>query len=344
MHDLLIRVDGGDEYGTAMGHAYRAVRIAKFICRQGINVIFFMRNFAAGIELVDKQGFKVVLLPVDIDDSEVALLMTDKASEIGAVIYIDLPNPKHDLIKLARKKNIATIVYEDKYSGSEPDRLISVSPFVEEYKKRGYSSNTRLFLGNRYVVLPSSIQKYKKNNFSPGIKKLFVNFGGADPCNLSKRVLEILLSKDDTFEIYLVLGPAYKYSKEIEEALAERDLNHRVSLFINVDCMAEVQTECDAALSAGGTTVYELIALRIPTLVLPSIEHEKAIGMCLSANGLVDCIVEDVNQVNDDIVHYQVEGFINDEKKRKTIFNNMINASLQHGIRNVSDVIMSCMQ
>ena len=341
MYNLLIRVDGGDEYGTAMGHAYRTVRIAKFICRQGVNVIFFMRNFAAGFELVDKQGFEIVLLPIDIDDREEALLVTGKASEIGAVIYIDLPNPKHDLIKLARKKNITTVVYEDKYSDSEPDRLISISPFVDEYKKRDYC-NTQLFLGNRYVVLDASIQKYKKNDFFPEIKKLFVNFGGADPCNFSKRVLEILISRDDAFEICLVLGPAYKYSKEIEETLTERDLNHRVSLFIDVDCMSEVQTVCDAALSAGGTTVYELIALGIPTLVLPSIKHEKVIGMYLHTNGLVDCIPEDVNRVDDDIVYYHIDGFINDNKKRKSIFSNMTNASLHHGLRNVSDVIMSC--
>jgi len=53
--------------------------------------------------------------------------------------------------------------------------------------------------------------------------------------------------------------------------------------------MAEVMRGCDIARTAGGSTVYELAALGIPSVIIVQAGNQERIAEYLDRNGLMKC-------------------------------------------------------
>lgn len=136
---------------------------------------------------------------------------------------------------------------------------------------------TQFLLGADYVLLREAFLSVPGNDreAGPSLKSVFVNFGGTDPLNLTTRVIDLLLDEfGDSLEITGVLGGDKSQSDERQESLG-RD---NVTVFRNVKNMAHVMKDHDLAICAGGSTVWELTYLGIPTLVLPLADNQQPVA------------------------------------------------------------------
>ncbi|MNI61016.1 undecaprenyldiphospho-muramoylpentapeptide beta-N- acetylglucosaminyltransferase [compost metagenome] len=101
-----------------------------------------------------------------------------------------------------------------------------------------------------------------------------MTFGGADEFNLSCKCLEYLYKFSDRLTITIVLGSHYRFESEIQKLLA-RSSKHTVTIFRNVTEMAELMLSQDMVVSAGGSTLYELACLGIPTCSVVTAENQR---------------------------------------------------------------------
>lgn len=324
----------------AMGHLYRSVRLAGVLSEKGVNCLFVMKNYPEGVKYVTNSGFKVNLMAPDISEAEEVLYVVPLARQLGALLYIDIRFSIKRLIEAASKENIPTVVYEDVCDENiHPSVLINPSLLAQN--KEGYAGrgNTELLLGTDYLVLDPIIENYARSAFSSKIKNLFLCFGGADPCNISNRVLKILLKKGGDYLITLILGPAFKFHSDIKETIKLMDFSKRVKVISNCRELYSILSRADAAITAGGTIAYESVSLNIPTLVLPSIDYEAVNMTPLIEAGLISGIKKDIANVEDVILEEKIDCFINEADSRKKLFDKAGLEHLSGGISRVVEVI-----
>lgn len=101
----------------------------------------------------------------------------------------------------------------------------------------------------------------------PGI---LITTGGTDPYHVTEKVLEYCLA-DRTFfgyRYHVVVGSMNDHVQELRQ-MAEQyavDGISPISLHFGVKHMSDLMCQCDYAVSAGGTTLYELCACGVPTV------------------------------------------------------------------------------
>jgi len=324
----------------AMGHLFRSVRLAGVLSKRGVRCLFIMKNYPEGVKFVTNAGFTVDLLDPAISEEEEVSYVVSHAMQLDALLYIDIRFSIKRLIEEANKEYVPTVVYED-VCDEDIFPTVLINPTLTAQNEKGYEKreNTELLLGIDYLVLDPFIEDYARSTFSPEINKLFLCFGGADPCNISNRILKILLGKKDEYQIVLMLGPAFKFHSDIKKTVQCMDFDKRVTVISNCDDLYSILSSVDAAITAGGTIVYESVSLNIPTFVLPSIDYEARNMSPLLDIGFIDGIKENIANVEDVILEEEIDRFINEADSRKKLFDK---ASLEHlsgGISRVVEVI-----
>ena len=113
--------------------------------------------------------------------------------------------------------------------------------------------------------------------------RVLVTFGGEDPHNHTLWVLERLGDLLAEHEVTLVVGPAHPDPTSVRRAATARLPGARIA-----DAPAALIpfiAASDLAITAGGTTCYELAAARVPQLAIAVEDHQKTLIEALAARG-----------------------------------------------------------
>lgn len=143
-----------------------------------------------------------------------------------------------------------------------------------------YSAKVQL-LGGEYAPIRRQFcdAKYKINKRA---QKVFISTGGTDHYHIEGRLLrEIYFDENPCREVLdftgilceVIVGPLFEedYVKELEKMAAECEF---ITLHYNPGNMAEIMKKCDFAVSAGGTTLYELCTVGVPTVVFSMSDNQ----------------------------------------------------------------------
>lgn len=203
----------------------------------------------------------------------------------------------------ALKKRITTIYMDDIYAFSYPvDMLINYNIYGEEmgYEKDVAFADTKLLLGTEYVPLREEFaagagyaQSRKEfsaetENVTPAEDWLhqtaeqgrtadggiLITTGGSDSFNLAGQLLMEAMKYDalKEKEYHVVSGSLNPHIGELQ-ALAQKHEN--IHIHCNVTNMAELMAESEIALSAGGSTLYELCAMGVPVIAFSFAENQE---------------------------------------------------------------------
>ncbi len=151
---------------------------------------------------------------------------------------------------------------------------------LPEYEA-SYSKAKQKLLGSKYTPLRTQFKERPlwweqlEKDFVPLPEnyalKLFIATGGSDPYCTTLHLLTHLLEQQEKqtdkeinfpIECHVVIGRMNADKKEIQK-LSKTHLN--LFLYEKVTDIANLMIHCDLALSAAGTTLYELCALGVPT-------------------------------------------------------------------------------
>jgi UDP-2,4-diacetamido-2,4,6-trideoxy-beta-L-altropyranose hydrolase len=150
------------------------------------------------------------------------------------------------------------------------------------------ASFTRLFLGPRYILLrPEFFNCSSRERNIPELAcRLLVTLGGGDPDNMTLTVMQALEKIDiDGFEALIVVGSANPHLQQILAASSRSSVRLRV--VDNVPNMAELMAWADLAVSAGGSTCWELAYMGVPALAITMADNQLAVVKGLAKAGTV---------------------------------------------------------
>ena len=336
---IFFRVDGNEIIG--LGHVMRCLSIAEAFRDNGVDVLFVIADSKCSSIIKDK-GFNLSILNSKFSDME---------SEIDLLsVLIDEYKPEMLLIDsyyvtyyyLYSLKNKAQTVYiDDVLSFPYPvDIVINYNIFSS---KDAYNdlyiheeNKPRFLLGTEYVPLRKEFSECKYKEPNRIVKNILVSTGGADTEHISVKLLEYLSNHPESMigcTIKLVVGAANKDLDTIKE-LAESIPN--VELKINVKNMRCLMEECDLAVSAAGSTLYELCVCCVPTITYVIADNQLPAANAFREQGLMVSIgdLRNVGDVGKLIVKSIKESIINFLKREKQV-NNSFYTINQNGSKKI---------
>lgn len=256
---ILIRADANETIGT--GHIMRCLSIARAFAEKGEEVLFVTADHRAD-GLID--GFRTECLDT---------LWTEMAAEIDKMInVIQRNNPDLLLVDsyYVTKKyfnalsGLTSIAYIDDLNQAQwnVDCLINYNVFGTVFDYSWYArEGKKLLLGPRYAPLRKEFAGIKQHFTRNAIHDVFVSAGGADPEGITERIIENICPNWPDVQFHFIVGllnPRLQEIKKLESG--------NVVLHINEQHMADLMQKCDIAISAAGSTLYELCACGTPTI------------------------------------------------------------------------------
>lgn len=267
MHNIVIRVDGGRAIG--LGHLSRCVALAQELKNLGCTVVFVSNSKH---EIVSKNGFEIIDISMHISDtSEIGT-----PAEIGSLkeilegqhidcIIVDRYDLKKEYFLLMKEIAPAVVYIDDLNSYRYPvDMVINGNCYAAGLNYMSYDNDTRLLLGSRYLLLRKEFREAVPNTINRNVRCIMVTTGGSNPDNTMESILKGLAGIRwlEDFVIKVIVGSGFGSSDELD--MIARNCSN-VELIYDAN-MLNVMRDADIAVSASGSTLYELSRLGIPSI------------------------------------------------------------------------------
>jgi UDP-2,4-diacetamido-2,4,6-trideoxy-beta-L-altropyranose hydrolase len=267
---LLLRADAGAGIGT--GHVMRCLALAQAWQDAGGEALFASAEIPGG--LADRLGREHVALrrigsPVAGDADAAATLQT--ARELGADwVVVDGYRFGPPYLRALRASGIRVMSIDDMaHLARYPADLLlnqnlGASPALYEGKTE---HDTIMLLGPGYGLLRREfrLETAPRRPLAGRAVRVLVSFGGADLENHTLQVLRRLTSLQSRPEVLVLAGAANPHADELNAFAVQAPFPCEVR--VNIGNVAAVMDWADVAISAGGSTVWELAARRLPALI-----------------------------------------------------------------------------
>ncbi len=169
------------------------------------------------------------------------------------------------------------------------NRLKYPPGFVVNYsmyaKRLNYPNeeNIRYLLGPEYCLVRNEFWTYQKKKINEDIKTVLITLGGSDMKNLTPPILEMLNTYFPNLEKKIIIGKSFKNVEKIE---AKIDKNCEIIYFPTAKDMKKVMLGSDLAITAGGTTLYELAIVGVPAISIVVADNQLNNVKAFSKSGL----------------------------------------------------------
>jgi spore coat polysaccharide biosynthesis predicted glycosyltransferase SpsG len=179
----------------------------------------------------------------------------------------------------------ATLVLDDHaHLGEYPvDLLMNQNLGVDASLYGGkVSLGTQLLLGPEYVLLREQFRGSgdfaEREEDTP---RVLVSAGGGDQRGFISKVIEGLNEVESDLQVHILAGPS------VEEAF-NRSVRcaHLVSWLRGIRDMRALMSSVDLAVTAGGSTCWELARVGCPMVVVPIVENQRGIAAAVANAGL----------------------------------------------------------
>lgn len=289
---LILRADANPRMGT--GHVMRCLALAQGWRRTGGQALFVCADITPALEArINTEGFDVRRIPASAGSPEDAQQTIQQARACQPVAgstqspWIAADGYQFEAVyQRAIKEAGLRLLLVDDYGHCNhycADIVLNqnLSARPEWYQHR--EPHTRLLLGTRYVLLRDQFRAYRdwQRDIAPVARKVLVTLGGADPDNVTGKVIEALRGLD--VEAKIVVGGS---NPNLEKLKAETGNLKSCELLVNSNDMPALMAWADMAIAAGGTTSWELAFMGLPSLVLVLADNQRDIATALDREGI----------------------------------------------------------
>ncbi|MCX7748479.1 MAG: UDP-2,4-diacetamido-2,4,6-trideoxy-beta-L-altropyranose hydrolase [Clostridia bacterium] len=259
---IIIRADGGTEIG--LGHIMRTSVLAEklrvfaevmYICKHGC-------RFIDGIRYVKRQGFDVIEL------DEISLI--GQLDKIQADCLITDSYDVNEVYFDTTKKVFPVTGYIDDLNRFKPnvDFIVNQNVYARDLNYENMAIE-ELFLGTRYALLREEFKNLPSKQIKADVKDVLVTLGGADIQNVSGDIAKGLYDQYPFINIHVAVGPSFIHGDKLKELE-----NDRIKVYY-MPKMSDLMSKCDLAVSACGSTLYELFACGTPVIGVVVAENQK---------------------------------------------------------------------
>lgn len=248
MKTIIFRTAGGP--GIGFGHYFRTYSLARAISsvNQNIKILFVINS-----DLVNQLAFSEFEYYISESFGE-DISYIEKYSPILFVLDSYLANDDY-LLKVKRLTKL--MIFDDNndiYDSSIPDIILNGNIHAKELNYKS-NQNTIYLLGPEYLVMREEYWETKVIEYERK-HSVLITTGGTDPFGVSYELLSHL--KQAPFSKKVVIGPGYT-DHLINRLEAIRD--EKIELIYKPKSLIEYIRSSRVTLTAGGSTVYEVISL-----------------------------------------------------------------------------------
>ena len=288
---LLVRADASSDIGV--GHVMRCLALAQAWLDRGGRVVFVVESCPEGIArrlMVNRIGVERLgeRAGSEADAHRTAAL----ARDVGARwIVVDGYGFGPDYQEALSQGDHRTLVLDDhgylrRYIA---DAILNQNIHANECLYPDAPDDTELLLGTSYALLRREFSGTPRGELRRAdgqdarAQRVLVTLGGGDPDNATSIVLDGLQRIDHPLDVDVMVGAANPHMEVLQKlALASP---HRIRLQINVANVRPFMERADVAVSAGGSTCWELCYLGVPILAVSIADNQRPIAAGLSAAG-----------------------------------------------------------
>lgn len=264
---LCIRADANEI--IAAGHVVRCASVADSLQNMGVTCCFVTADHGAD-KLLAGRGFEHFILNSRWEDkqSELAELMALLHNWNADAVLVDSYEAGEDYLR-ALQKDYKVICFASKYElAFIPDLMINYSQFQRrrqlEQRYAKLPMKGRLLQGAEYAPLRKQFETVGGHT-PQRLQKILITTGGSDRTEFVTKLIDACARTKDLEDIeYTVVAGAFCKNSAGLQHVAEN--NPHVKILYRVENMAECMAEHDAAVTAAGTTMFELCACGTPAI------------------------------------------------------------------------------
>lgn len=286
---VFIRTDGNED--IASGHLVRCITIAQSVIKCGGKVHFIVSDMQSSEELmrrlervISRKSVTVTVLETDYRKvgDELPVLKHILSAQPDAVLLVDTYFVTPDYFREVRK--FAKVYYMDDLQMFDypVDGVINYDVIVD---KSFYTLADNVYAESQYTPLR---EQFAQSSYTVRMSatELLLTTGGTDPNGFCKKFVDGFLKQEGMTEwrIHLIIGTMFADKKALMQ-IAKKD--NRVVVYENVENMAGLMTSCDLAVSAGGTTLFELCAVGVPTISISISQNQIPCNEAFSKAGII---------------------------------------------------------
>lgn len=295
------RADGSA--ATGAGHLMRCLTVAQELQNriEHPEEVCFLCADAASAELLRKYHMPVQVLGTDPDDFEGELPVLEKmlenAGSMGSTeksgigkntgetgktentFLVDSYRVTDSYLSALRRFGKVFLLDDMQQHGFPVDGVINYNLFAspEKYWEL-YGSETPQYLGAAYVpVRQQFCGAAGQYTVTDTVTDVLITTGGGDKDNIAGEILRELCEhslKGSGVRFHLVIGKFNPNREVLEKYAAE---HREVILHCDVQDMASLMAACQLAVTAGGTTIYELSVLGVPFVCFSYAENQEGL-------------------------------------------------------------------
>ena len=309
---VAIRADAGTSLGT--GHFARASAVADALSAGGTETMLITnQEGAALVPAYFPSGLRVlVLAPADARPAGTMRSLGD-ACWAPDVIYLDQYGQVPAWETQAAEADVRLLVLDDLGDASRADVI------VRPHGGKSGRTESVVLRGPAYLPLSGHVTALANRAPSPasGARlKLNACFGGTDPTGETTKALTAIADLDE-LDVDVVIGPGASVDSTLTDA-AHRMPHvslHRAPL---QQRLAELMSEADLALGAGGVMLWERLCLGVPSLVIAVAQNQRPQIDAMSAAGAIR-FVGDHAGITPDMIRQAVRALADDEPARQAL-------------------------
>jgi UDP-2,4-diacetamido-2,4,6-trideoxy-beta-L-altropyranose hydrolase len=287
---LLFRSDAGPDVGT--GHVMRSLALAQAWQARGGHAVFLSRCGSPSLrERIESSGLGFIPLErshPDPMDLATTLALLSRLSADGPVwVVVDGYVFEASYQEAVRSAGYRLLVIDDtnhlpRYSA---DILLNQNIGADALVYR-CNPDAIMLRGTAFALLRREFWGRGGVPRKPtGIpRRILVTMGGADPENVTLSVLRALgADPPGDIEVTAVIGASNPHHESLLEAASA--FRVPIRLVRNVAEMPELMSWADVAVSAGGSTTWELAYMGVPAVLLVLAGNQRAIAEGLDEAG-----------------------------------------------------------
>lgn len=306
---IIIRADGNARIGA--GHLMRCLTIADEI-RQKDSICFWCADRESA-DLAESRGYNTRVLETDyrnmlselplwedwmspekpggresiVSRAEKRARRSQTSGESERTILVDSYAVNEEYLKAIGTYGRVCLLDDMQQRAWPVDVVINYNVFAQKdiyrnlYEKQGRPADMPgLYLGPSYVPLRPQFRE-REYQVREELQELLITTGGGDQQNIAGQILEKI--DNGEYRIHVVSGPYNPHGDWLDEYAAKHP---EVVVHRQVTEMAELMGQCDLAITAGGTTVYELCAIGVPFICFSYAENQKALTAYAGKQGI----------------------------------------------------------
>jgi len=320
MQSLFIRADANTKIGV--GHVMRCLALAEAWVERGGKVTFLLNNPTALIaKLLSEIPARVIHIRFAYPDlRDIHQTLQEIKEQPNAWLVLDGYHFDEAYQNALYQVGRNLLALDD---GMLLDRhwpvdiLLNQNLGAEVLQYNGVPT-TQYLLGSSYVLLRKAFRNTtaRKKQSVNVVQRILVTLGGGDPDNQTLKVLNALqLLKTPHLDVCVVVGATNPHFETLSTVSAQSSFN--IELVSHTNDMPGLMAWADVAISAGGSTCWELAFMGVPNAIIVTADNQIQIAQALGLSGISENLGWFETVSSEDIAQVLLGLFENTEKRMR---------------------------